>query len=182
MEMIREKTELLAHLESIGYDKPNYRIAVEALIFTPEGKILLERRGREARDAVGKLEGVGGKVSESDNDLLQKLQEEIRNELGATRGGLKVAIERLLEVRQVQFSDRAVGPLDWVVVSYLCRIIEGTPVIGEPRKIASLEYLTLDELYAMPEKDLSNSMIGARETYKAKYGNRLYYEVPEDVE
>lgn len=182
MKMIRNKEELSAYLESIGYDKSesDYKIAVEALIFTPEGKVILEERGPDAKDEVGKLEGVGGGIGDND-DLHRALQEEIGTELGVLEGGLKVEIERLLEVRQVQFEDELGYLNDWVVVSYLCRQIEGIPVIGEPGKIAALHELTLDEIYAMDEADISKSVVIGRETYRAKYGNRPYYEVPEDT-
>jgi 8-oxo-dGTP pyrophosphatase MutT (NUDIX family) len=180
--MIRTRTELLTFLDSIGYDNPDYQIAVEALIFTPEGKILLQKRGKSARDAVGKLEGIGGTVEDGDDNLHERLQKEIGEELGAPIGGVEVDIERLLEIRQVQFEERVTKKLkDWVVVSHLCRITEGKPVIGEPDNTESLHELTLDELYAMDEADLSNSAIAARKTYREKYGNRPYYEVPEDT-
>jgi len=181
--MIRTRTELLTFLDSIGYDKPDYQIAVEALIFTPEGKILLQKRGKGARDAVGKLEGIGGTVEDEDDDLHERLQKEISEELGAPIGGINVSIERLLEVRQVQFEERTTKELkDWVVVSHLSRVIGGEPAIGEPSNTESLHELTLDQLYAMDEADLSNSTLAARKTYRNKYGDRPYYEVPEDTE
>ena len=71
-------------------------------------------------------------------------------------------------------------PKEWVVVSYLCRQIAGTPKIGEREKIKKLHYVTLDEIYALNEKDISKSVVMGRETYRAKYGNRPYYEVPEE--
>ncbi len=180
MKMIKTRTELLTYLDSIGYDKPNYQIAVEALIFTPQGKLILQKRGEQARDEVGKLEGVGGRVHQSETDLHQKLLKEISEELGEN---LKVNIERLLEVRQVQFKEHGTGKMrDWIVVSHLCQLISGSPVIGEPHKTESLHYLTLDELYAKNELELSNSTIAARITYQQKYGNRPYYDVPENDE
>jgi hypothetical protein len=178
MKMITTRSELLAYLDSIGYNKQKYRIAVEGLIFRSDGRLLLEKRGPQCRDEIGKLEGVGGSLGTAEN-LLQKLHEEFEQELAAKNVGLEIAIDRLLEVRQVQFEEAGRGWLDWVVVSYLCRIIKGVPDIGEKGKIASLEYLTLDQLYAMPEDDLSKSTVSARQIYAAKYGNRPYYEVPD---
>jgi hypothetical protein len=177
MKLIKTKTELLDYLNSIGYDKKDYRIAVEALIFTPEGKLLLEKRGPECRDEVGKLEGVGGRLK--GNDLLQELREEFDQELTAQQQELEIDIERLLEIRQVQFKEKDKGWQDWVVVSYLCRLKKGKPAIGEPGKIASLHEISMDKLYKMNKKKLSNSTTAAREVYKARYGNRPYYEVSE---
>lgn len=179
MELIQTKAQLFDYLTRIGYSKKDYRIAVEALIFTPEGKLLLEERGPECRDEIGKLEGVGGRLN--GNDLLQELREEFDQELAAHNQGLEIDIERLLEIRQVQFEEQYKGLQDWIVVSHLCRIKKGEPAIGEPGKIASLRKVSMDELYEMDEEDLSNSTIAARKTYKALYGNRPYYEVPEST-
>jgi len=133
MELIKTKPELLAYLDKIGYRKKDYDITVEALIFTPEGKLLLEKRGPKCRDEVGKLEGVGGRLN--GNDLLQELRDEFVQELAAQKQGLEIEIERLLEVRQVQFKEATKGWKDWVVVSHLCRLKQGKPAIGEPGKI-----------------------------------------------
>lgn len=177
MELIQTKAELLDYLATIGYSKKDYRIAVEALIFTPEGKLLLEERGPECRDEIGKLEGVGGRLN--GNDLIQELREEFDQELAAQQQGLEIDIDRLLEIRQVQFEEQDKGWQDWVVVSHLCRIRKGEPAIGELGKIASLRKVSMEELYAMDENNLSNSTIAARKSYRASYGNRPYYEVPE---
>ena len=180
MRMVTKKAEVLDHLKAVGYDKEDYRIAVEALIFTPDGKLLLEKRGPLCKDAVGLLEGVGGGLDEHDEDLHEALRHEISTELSGLNGDLKVSIDRLLEIRQIQFEESKTKRLkEWVVVSYLCKLIEGEPVSGEPELIEELVYLTLDELYAKPESELSGSTIAARKVYQEKYGNRPYFEVPE---
>ncbi|RPI82152.1 MAG: NUDIX domain-containing protein [Chloroflexi bacterium] len=180
-ELIKTRTALLKYLRSVQYDKPKFRIAVEGLIFTSDGKLLLEKRGPNCRDEVGKLEGVGGSLPEGREDLLQELYEEFDQEIGAQQQHLKIAIDRLLEIRPVQFMQTKIGQLeDWVVVSFLCRLVEGQPIIGEPDKIESLHYLTMDELFSMDEALLSNSTIGVRKIYREKYGNRPYYDVPEE--
>jgi hypothetical protein len=188
VQLITTKAQLLKCLEGRRDYNPKSKIAVEALIFMPDGRLLLEKRGPACKDEIGKLEGVGGSIKAFD-DLLEALRSEIRQELGADRAGFKVSIDRLLEVRCVQFDEvavdretkRVVGkrPQDWVVVSYLCRALEGTPLIGEADKIEALVYLTLDELFSMPEEKLSRSTVAARNVYRPKYGNRPYYETAE---
>jgi hypothetical protein len=181
MKMITKLQELLDYLESIGYKNTNYRIAVEGLIFTEDGRILLEKRGPGSRDEVGKLEGVGGSFTRARQDLLEELFEEFDQEIGRKKNGLDINVERLLEVRPVQFMQYKTKVVeDWIVVSYLCRLRKGTPTITEKDKIESLHYLTLDELYAMNDADLSNSTIAARITYRNKYGNRPFFEVAEE--
>lgn len=182
MKLIKTQEELLAYLDKIGYDKTDYRVAVEALIFNSEGKLLLEERGKKVQDEEGKLEGVGGSLRI--NDLLQALQEEFNQELAAKVVGLEIQVDRLLEVRQIQFEEKKAGSTsgiwrEWVVVSHLCRIAKGTPAIGEPGKVAKLHYVTLDELFVLPEERLSRSVIVGREVYKAKYGSRPYYDLPD---
>lgn len=177
MEMIETRSGLLAYLERIGYEKLHDRIAVEALIFTSEGKLLLQRRGEAAQDEVGKLEGVGGALGER-SDLRKRLEEKIATEIG---DDVDVNIERLLEVRLVPFTDRYGKVNEWVVVSYLCQLKSGTPVIGLPRHTESLHYLTLDQVYAMPEEKISKSLVQGRVTYRAKYGNRPYFEIESEA-
>src|SRR6266581_9014365 len=100
MKSIKTRSELLDYLSRIGCDRKDYRIAVEALIFTREGKLLLEKRGRGCRDEIGKLEGVGGSLDNDDN-LVEKLREEVEQELAAHTGGVEIKIERLLEIRLI---------------------------------------------------------------------------------
>jgi len=179
VELIKTKSELIAYLKHIGYNKKEneYRIAVEALIFTPAGKLLLEKRGPLCRDEVGKLEGVGGRLKQ--DDLLYELHEEFDEELAAEAQELEIEIDRMLEIRQVQFEEKDKGLQDWIVVSYLCRLKKGIPAIGEPGKIESLHEVDLQDLYAMEEARLSNSTIAARKVYQARFGNCPYYEVAE---
>src|SRR5579859_5665044 len=179
MDLIQKKSQLLDYLAGIGYNKKDYRIAVEALIFTPEGKLLLEERGPECRDEIGKLEGVGGGLY--GDDLLQELREEFDQELAAKTQQLVIDIDQLLEIRQVQFEEQDKGLQDWIVVSHLCRIRKGKPAIGEPGKITSLREISMEDLYQMEEAKLSNSTIAARKTYQALYGNRPYYEIPDSL-
>lgn len=180
MILIKTKAELFEYLEKMNIKRPSDRIAVEGLIFTPNGKILLEKRGPKCRDEVGKLEGVGGRLK--GDDLLRGLRDEFDQEIAAKKQGLEIKIDRLLEIRQVQFEDPDVGMLDWIVVSHLCRLTKGTPAIGEPEKIDSLHELTLSQLFRKPKRDLSNSTIAARKTYEAKYGRQLYYMIPDENE
>jgi hypothetical protein len=174
MQTLRFKTQLLEYLKSSGYASNEQRIAVEALIFTTEGKIILEKRGRAVRDEIGKLEGVGGSIGQH-TDLLQALKERFENELGEQ---VIINIDRLLEVRKVTFIERDRGSVDWIIVSYLCKLVDGTPEIYEPDMVDDLMEFTLDELFLLPEDDLSQSTIVARNTYKKSFGNRPYFECP----
>lgn len=179
MQMIRFKPQLFEYLKNSGLETKNpneMRIAVEALIFTPQGRLLLEKRGQLVRDEVGKLEGVGGSIGEH-TDLHRALKERIENELGEQ---VNVKIDQLLEVRLVNFVDRDRGTLEWVIVSYLCQLVEGTPEICEPDMVDELLELTLDEFFQRKETDLSQSAILGRKTYQKRFGNRLFFAALED--
>jgi hypothetical protein len=170
MKMIKHRSQLLAYLRQIDCEKLNNRIAVEALIFTREGKLIQCKRGPKCMDEVGKLEGIGGSIGVH-LDLHEALQERIKNELGPD---VEVKIDYLLEVRLVQFEDRDRGLLNWVVVSYLCQLMRGNPIIGEPDMIESLHELTMEELFEIEEAKLSRSTVMARDTYKRRYGLKPY--------
>lgn len=190
MELIKTKTELKEHLREIGYSVENYSIAVEALIFTDTGKLVLLQRTDSARDARNRLEGVGGSLKEE--NLLTGLKREIQEEIGDDKGDetkLSVSIGKLLEIRQVQFfNHRSQKMVDWIVVSHLCSLKYGTPFNREPNNHVCIRCLSLDELYEWQEEPiyseagklikpgLSKSLVMGRLVYKSKYGNKPYYE------
>ena len=165
-----QRSELLSHLKAEGIDAVGYRIAVEANIFDSEGKLLLQRRGPGARDEHGKLEGVGGDLGRS-TDLHQALLDRIRSEIG---DAAVVHIERLFEVRPVVFEEPH-GAQDWIVVSYLCRLISGTPRIVDRALTSELSRFTLDEIYALPDAQLSRSTSRFLALYRARFGTVPYF-------
>jgi predicted MPP superfamily phosphohydrolase len=169
---LRTLGALTGHLAEQGFQAAGYRIAVEALIFNANGEILLQLRGPDCRDEIGKLEGVGGQL---DNDDLEAcLQAHIHREIGPVR----VEIEEILEARPVQFNERG-KPEDWIVVSYLCRLIEGEPVAVNQGKTSELRWIPMPELHALPDNELSRSTSRARDLYWLKYRNRAYFSAGE---
>lgn len=174
-EGLRTKRELDLYLEREAYNTEGYRIALEAHIFDARGRVLLQERGIKCRDEVGKLEGVGGELRNKE-DLHEALTEKIHRELG---NSVVVQIDHLLEVRPVRFIENNKGPQDWFIVSYLCKLIEGVPESPDPGIVAALRFFTLDELFDLEDQTLSRSTSRARMLYKAKFGNRPYYEIME---
>lgn len=194
MEFIKTLAQLEDYLQAKGHAGPYPNIAVEALIFNGEGRLTLVLRGDHARDEPFKLEGIGGRVSLKDNgDLTAALLREIAEEIGERPGDavpLTAQIDRLLEVRLVKFQQaQTLEWVDWVVVSYLCRIVDGMPFNREPDKHIDIKHLSLDELFAWQEEPafnadgtlekpgLSKSLILGRAVYQRQYSNRLYYEI-----
>ena len=200
MDLIRTKAELEEYLNSIKYNKEVKNIAVEALLFDPNGRLVLVLRGPKARDEVFKLEGIGGRYHDEDGTFQDSLMREIHEEISDSSRldiRLEVKIDRLLEVRRVEFYDnKSKETMDWIVLSHLCRLEAGVPFNAEPDKHISIEYLTLEDLFKWPEDPiyknfktigdhkfsmniipgLSKSLIVGRKKYFELYKNKLYYE------
>ena len=129
----------------LGWDADSYAIAVEALILDKDSRVLLMRRGPGARDEVGKLEGVGGRYEAGSfrSEAMREIEEEI--------GAVEIEIVSLLEVKSdiVQDSNTA-----WIVLSFIARLISGTPAIMEPDKVDELLWL---DPQTIPVDQLSSS-------------------------
>lgn len=155
---------LKEYLQNIPDLPSAYRIAVAGLIFTPDDKILLTRRGPKARDKHGKLEGIGGGLRPSDKSLHAALHREIREEIGK----VKIKIEDFLTVKVLPGDDGTY----WVVVDYICKLISGTPAIMEPNKMTSINYFSLKEIDTKP---LSRFQQVTMKAYKKRFGNKPFY-------
>lgn len=155
--------ELTKYISSLPNPPVNYKIAVGSLIFAKDDKVILVERGAEARDAVGKMEGIGGMVDNSEHNLHEVLRREIKEEID-----IEVDIDGVLTVKIMPGTKYPY----WVVVDYLCRLKSGTPKIMEPEKIKAIHILPLDEIQ---EDRLSEYQHVAMAAYKEKFGNTVYY-------
>lgn len=107
-------------------------VAVDAIVLDGSGYWLLHRRGDGCRDEVGRLEGLGGGL-ESGEDPRAALAREIREEAGED---IDVEIDRFIAGRVIHARDGGDGERPWIVISYLCRLRSGEPVVTEPDKNA----------------------------------------------
>ncbi len=140
--MLRFKSQLIAYLKD-KYD-PGLRIAVEPLIFTKDKKLILITRGNACRDEIDKLECPGGDIGPHE-DLYEALQSRVRRKLGTT---LTVRIVKFLDVRKVIFTTKDNIEVTWIIVSYLCEMMDGclpqdSPV---PQKVQKIQTYAIDEL------------------------------------
>lgn len=156
--------ELQHYLSQLKDVPSHYKIAVGSLIFTPEDKVILLERGKEARDSVGKLEGVGGGIHENETNLHEALLREIHEEIG----DVSVEVDPLLTVSILPGEKHPY----WVIVDYLCRLTGGTPEVKEPRKINRIVYL---DLSAIDDSKLSIYQQKTMQAYREKYGTTPYY-------
>jgi hypothetical protein len=143
-----------------------YSVAVESLIFDADGEWLLMRRGSAAGDEVGKLEGIGGSADETD-DLRSELTREISEELG---DHVRVEVLEFLEVKSDTVTKVLPGGKEisknWVIASFLCRLISGDPVIQEPDKNDGFE--RIKNLVVDPGR-LSSSCVQSMETLRRNW-------------
>lgn len=167
--LLRGVSDLKTRLNERQYNVIGYRIAVEAWIFDPNGRLLLQERGPACRDETGKFECIGGQVI-GDN-LIESIDYYVRKRLG---DGVRVKVDELLDEQPTRHVE-VHGPEDWLVVSYLCRLIEGEPQPVDSTKTAALRWVELAELHDIPDEDLSRSTSRARDVYRIRFRTNPYF-------
>jgi 8-oxo-dGTP diphosphatase len=118
-------------------------VGAGAVIFSPEGKVFLARRGKEAGNETGKWEFPGGGV-EFNETLEHALVREVNEEYG-----FEIAVLELLDV-----VDHII-PAEkqhWISPTFICTVKSGTPVIREPHKCEAIGWFDLDRI---PEDQLT---------------------------
>ncbi|MBW4437720.1 MAG: NUDIX domain-containing protein [Pleurocapsa minor GSE-CHR-MK-17-07R] len=113
-------------------------VGVGAIIVREDGCVFMAQRGPKARNERGLWEFPGGSV-EFGETLRDALVREMREEFGVT-----IEVGALLTVTDHILPEEG---QHWVSPSYVCRIVEGAPVILEPEKCAAIGWFSLD---AMP--------------------------------
>jgi ADP-ribose pyrophosphatase YjhB (NUDIX family) len=165
IEKLRTIDDLARILAEIPGAPKEWRAVVSLLIFTPEGNLLLLKRGEKARDNQGQLEAVGGALDPEDGgDLLAAAQRETKEEIG----DVSVSIEQVIGLKFL-FRDTSSS---WVVVEYAGRLTAGTPTNKEPKKIESIETVSLAEV---DEVNLSQHQRTAMTMYYQKFGKKPFY-------
>ncbi len=137
------------------------KVGVGAVIINGEGKVLLAKRGKEAREHIGMWETPGGGV-EFGETIREALKREMMEELG-----VEVEVGEMLDV--VEFIDKeteshAVSP------AFVCHIISGTPTIMEPHKCAEIGWFSWEEIGKM---DLSPYAIKDLAGFRRRYPNGI---------
>ncbi len=116
-------------------------VGVGAAIFDKDGKLLITKRGKEAKNERGKWEITGGGV-EFGETFEQAIKREIKEELG-----IEIDILELLGI-----CDHIIPGehQHWVSPTYICEIKEGKPKILEPNKCSQIGWFTLKEAEKLP--------------------------------
>lgn len=116
-------------------------VGMGAVIFNDEGKILLTKRGPEAKNERGTWEIPGGAL-EFGETFEQGLKREILEELG-----IEIEVQELLQLCDHIILDEH---QHWVAPTYICKIISGTPQNLEPGKCDEIGWFSLAEAQELP--------------------------------
>jgi mutator protein MutT len=115
-------------------------VGVGAIIVDSQGRLLLAKRGPQARNERGLWEFPGGSV-ELGETLAEALRREMREELG-----IEIVVGELLDVVDHILKEEG---QHWVSPTFLCTISSGEPHIREPEKCADIGWFHTNEI---PEK------------------------------
>lgn len=116
-------------------------VGVGAAIFNSKGKLFLTLRGKKAKNERGKWEIPGGSV-EFGETLETALKREIKEE-----HGIDIKVIELLDVCSHIIPDEH---QHWVSPTYICKIIQGEPVILEPEKCDAIDWFIREEALKLP--------------------------------
>lgn len=112
-------------------------VGVGGVILNRKKEVLLQLRGKKAKNEVGLWKLPGGQI-EYGETAIKALKREIKEELGVE---IKI-------IRQIFcFDDILVNEgQHWLVPFYLCQIKKGRPKNMEPGKIDKISWFSLDKL------------------------------------
>lgn len=128
----------------LGPDKLDaMRIGVTALILGEDDKVLLQARGPDAGDANGCLEGFGGSLDASENLLEDGIMRELAEEVGLD---CQFQIVEFLQCAHLQFQSRSGELRDWAIVTFVVRLLSGTPRVTEPGHTDGIGWFRLSDL------------------------------------
>ena len=116
-------------------------VGVGAAIFNSKGEILIMKRGKKAKNEIGKWEIPGGSV-EFNETIENALKREVKEEIG-----VDIKIIELLGICNHIISDEK---QHWIAPTFICKITKGIPKILEPEKCEQLEWFSLREAEKLP--------------------------------
>lgn len=116
-------------------------VGVGAAILNREGKVFITKRGKNAKNEVGKWEFPGGSVAFGET-LEEALKREIKEE-----HGVEIIIQDLLGICNHIIPEEN---QHWIAPAYICTILNGTPKILEPEKCEEIGWFTLTEAATLP--------------------------------
>lgn len=141
---IENEEELRETIASAGIKLPEFKCAVIALFLDKEGNIILQRRGPNSRDEVGKLEDIGGAVEETDISFKSAMRREIVEEAG---DDFNFTIDELIGASLIhKYDSRSKSEVNWFFLLYKCTYLDGELKINEPGKCLGYEFYKKENL------------------------------------
>lgn len=135
-------------------------VGVGAIVFNNEGKILLAKRGRDARNEKGKWEFPGGSLNFNEK-CEDGLKREIKEEFD-----IDIEVLELIEVADHLIPDEK---QHWVAPSYVAKYVSGEPKVMEPHKIDEIKWVNLQDI------DLDSISLVSQSNllkYRDRHGNK----------
>src|SRR3989344_7502048 len=116
-------------------------VGIGAVIINSEGKMLLAKRGKKAKNERGKWEFPGGAVEFGDT-MKDTIIREMKEELG-------VLIKPIYHLSPI---DHLIPEENqhWVTSMFISKIVKGKPQIMEPEKCSEIGWFTLEEIEKQP--------------------------------
>lgn len=116
-------------------------VGVGAAIIDKQGRILIAKRGKKAKNERGKWEIPGGSV-EFGETFENAIRREIKEELG-----IEIKIIELLGIFDHIIPEEN---QHWVSPTFICKIVKGKPKILEPEKCDEIGWFNLKEVKKIP--------------------------------
>ncbi len=116
-------------------------VGVRAVIFNDQQELLLLKRGKQAKNEVGKWEIPGGEVAYGET-FKQALLREVTEEIGVE-----------IEVKKLHYVWNHILPDEnqhWIAPTYICHIVQGNPSIQEPHKHDEMGWFGLEQALELP--------------------------------
>lgn len=120
--------------------KDNTQLGVIIHIEDSNGLILLQKRGAKARDEIGLLEDIGGKVEKTDKSFKEAIIRELKEEIGT---------EALIDIsNSIGIMHVTKNLINWTFIIYYGEYKGGKLKIMEPDKCDGLFFMTYEEIMA----------------------------------
>jgi 8-oxo-dGTP diphosphatase len=115
-------------------------VTATALVHDGKGRILLQKRGPEARDERGRWDFCGGSIEFGDT-IEQTIRKELMEELSLTQLSME-----FLTVYDALRTNDAGAATHWVAIMYAVKVDPSQVKIGEPHKIAEIGWFRAKDL------------------------------------
>lgn len=120
------------------FNFPNQKLGVIIHIENENGEILLQKRGKQSRDAKKMYENIGGKYEDNDISFKTAIIRELAEEAGTD---VNIDINNTIGIFHCCKQDT-----NWVFLIFLGKYINGNIQIMEPNKCEGYHFFTYNEL------------------------------------